>query len=95
MGKHQEGYEEYGKHGSSAELKRQSKSTGPQAIPLNRRPEEQRPPVQPPCFGNPVKPGIRHDSVHRELCTTPLIVMPAQAGIQEVLEKTGFPLSRE
>jgi hypothetical protein len=31
----------------------------------------------------------------RELCTTPLFVMPAKAGIQEAIDNTGFPPSRE
>jgi len=32
---------------------------------------------------------------HREFCTTPLFVMPAKAGIQEAIDNTGFPPSRE
>jgi hypothetical protein len=30
---------------------------------------------------------------YRDLCTTPLIVIPAKAGIQEVLDNTGYRLS--
>jgi hypothetical protein len=33
MGKYQEDYEKQGKHGSSAELKRENKSMGTKAIP--------------------------------------------------------------
>ena len=28
-----------------------------------------------------------------ELCTTPLFVMPAKAGIQEAIDNTGFPVA--
>ena len=34
-------------------------------------------------------------AINRELCKTPLIVIPAKAGIQGTIENTGFPPSRE
>jgi hypothetical protein len=66
MGKYQEDYKEYGKHGSPAELKRQYKKAW--GLKQSRRSgglkHEGRRDL-PPGFGNPVETGIRRNSLKK------------------------------